>query len=197
MYSYIKQGQISEKEILLLKKDIEAYRQSAFPATVASTVGGEGYTSDSRICKVYFPRVSEFFNTFNILQSIVAMEYIGTGFDVTDVAEIQYASYSKGGHFNWHQDTLRKEGKVRGLTFSINISNEGEYSGGDLLVRTPDKKITRLEKTPGSYIIFPSFLLHKACEVNSGVREAIVLWVHLNPDDIIRTKKWVESGTLS
>lgn len=197
MQDYIKHGQITEKELLLLLKDVERYRDRAETGTVARLSNSKSYQTDSRICKVFFPRPSEFFNTFNILQSVIAMEYIGTGLNVTDVAEIQYAKYETGGLFDWHQDALKTEGKPRGLTFSINLSGEDEYTGGELLVRKQDKKIDKLNKKPGSYIVFPSFLHHKACEVISGTREAIVVWIHFTLEEIQITKKWVESGTLS
>lgn len=71
---------------------------------------------------------------------------------------------------------------------SLNLTDESEYSGGELLVKDGTKIITGNKKA-GSYIIFPSFLEHKAEPVTSGIREAIVSWVLVNTQDLTYLRK--------
>lgn len=179
MKNYIKQGRVSSQELELIRKDVSNYRERAFVSTVGY---GDNvpHVSDTRVSHVYFPKPGEFFNTFNILQSVIIQEYLGVSFNITEIAEIQYVRYNAGGYFNWHKDNVNtSREKDRGLTFSINISDEKEYEGGELLVRRLDNSIVTLSKQPGSYIVFPAFLKHKANKVISGTREAVVVWTHI------------------
>ncbi len=61
---------------------------------------------------------------------------------------------------------------------SLNLSDPACYEGGELQLKTKTG-IIQLDKAPGSLIVFPSFMTHRACEVKSGIRESIVVWIHL------------------
>lgn len=157
-------------------------------AQTASIVGkGNGSSKkgsiDETIRKgdVYFPSCDQYPKTFNIIQSVIIESYLGvtrTDIDLTNIAEIQYARYDEGCFFKRHRDVVKQE-IPRLLTLSVNISNETDYTGGELVVFDDEEnQIAQLSKEPGSFIIFPAMLLHEAKIVTSGTREAIVTWIH-------------------
>ena len=71
---------------------------------------------------------------------------------------------------------------------SINLSEENNYTGGELKVFHELKEI-ELTKQIGSYISFPSFLYHKAFPIISGVREALVVWIKADDSSIKQLRK--------
>jgi PKHD-type hydroxylase len=177
MYEYIRHGKITPTELARIRREVDAFRDKKF---VSSITGKQAVNLSVRDSFVYFPKPKETPYIFNYLQSAIAIEYVGLNLNVTDVAEIQYVRYEPGGFFKWHQDDIYREGgRTRGLTFSINISDEQDYEGGELLVRVGEN-IHKLKKEAGSYIVFPSFLKHTATEIKSGAREAIVVWIYLS-----------------
>ena len=178
---YIVQGRLTPREIKTLQRDINIYKDRRFE----SSVGGSGKGTidlSVRSSKVFFPKAEEFPKTFNILQStIISAKQVYSYIDLTNFAEIQYARYDEGCFFKKHRDTIYlNSNNQRTLTFSINVSEENEYDGGELVVFDEKGKevIAELSKEIGSYIVFPAFYFHEAKEVTRGSREAIVTWIH-------------------
>ena len=87
----------------------------------------------------------------------------------------QYSEYTEGDHFNWHIDQIEIKGESRKISFSIGISDESEYEGGDLGFKAAEEedyyKIGR-----GDIIAFPSWMLHKVTPVTKGKRRVLVGW---------------------
>ena len=87
----------------------------------------------------------------------------------------QYSEYTEGEHFNWHIDQIEIKGESRKVSFSLGISDESEYEGGDLGFKAAEEedyyKIGR-----GDIIAFPSWMLHKVTPVTKGKRRVIVGW---------------------
>jgi len=87
----------------------------------------------------------------------------------------QYSEYTEGDHFNWHIDQIEIKGESRKVSFSIGISDESEYEGGDLGFKAAEEedyyKIGR-----GDIIAFPSWMLHKVTPVTKGKRRVLVGW---------------------
>ncbi len=87
----------------------------------------------------------------------------------------QYSEYTEGDHFNWHIDQIEIKGESRKVSFSLGISDESEYEGGDLGFKTAEEedyyKIGR-----GDIIAFPSWMLHKVTPVTKGKRRVLVGW---------------------
>jgi len=79
------------------------------------------------------------------------------------------------GFYDWHTD-LGVSNPTRKLSISIQLSSSADYDGGDLeLMYGPVS--TKLDKTRGSIIIFPSFMLHRVTPVTRGTRWSLVAWV--------------------
>jgi len=65
---------------------------------------------------------------------------------------------------------------VRKLSISIQLTNPEEYEGGELYLYDDDKGVL-MDKTQGTLIIFPSYVLHEVMPVTKGTRNSLVTWV--------------------
>jgi PKHD-type hydroxylase len=67
---------------------------------------------------------------------------------------------------------------VRKLSISIQLTDPEEYEGGELkLYDGDDKDAIVMDKTQGTLIIFPSYILHEVMPVTKGTRNSLVTWV--------------------
>jgi PKHD-type hydroxylase len=106
----------------------------------------------------------------------------------------QFTKYNKKQFYDWHKDSwehpydnlndLNIHNKIRKLSVTVSLSNESEYSGGELEFglneENPDKKtktvILKEIKEKGSLVVFPSFLWHRVRKVTKGTRYSLVIW---------------------
>jgi PKHD-type hydroxylase len=101
-------------------------------------------------------------------------------FDV-DVASIepsvQVARYDSAdsGFYDWHFD-FGPAKPLRKLSISIQLSSSDDYDGGDLEMLYGNVP-TKLDRTRGAFIIFPSFMLHRVTPVTRGTRWSLVAWI--------------------
>ena len=73
-------------------------------------------------------------------------------------------------------DFIVLEIAFRKISLSVQLTDPGEYEGGQLQLYTK-KNVQTLPKTKGSAIFFPSFLLHQVTPVTKGKRMSLVAWV--------------------
>jgi len=93
-------------------------------------------------------------------------------FDLQNLRDIQVIRYDSGGHYDWHLDVGSGANITRKLSMVIPLNDPDDWEGGELLVKAGPKEVSMpLER--GVPIIFPSFILHKATTVESGVRYII------------------------
>ncbi len=99
-------------------------------------------------------------------------------FDISERMEVQIMKYTPGDHYDgWHMDVGNTTTtSSRKVTFTIQLSDPGEYDGGDLV-------ISSMEDSPGirqqgSATAFPSFVSHCVKEIESGIRYCLVGWIH-------------------
>ena len=89
---------------------------------------------------------------------------------------LQYTTYyGDGGHYDWHAD-LGPGISNRKLSVVLQLSDPGEYEGGDLEMNTGGGIIT-IPKELGLICFFPSFMLHRVTPLVSGVRTSLVTWL--------------------
>ncbi|SFK03464.1 2OG-Fe(II) oxygenase [Celeribacter neptunius] len=102
-------------------------------------------------------------------------------FALTEFGESpQVARYGaeRQGHFTWHSDI--GEGALasrRKLTMVVQLSDPRAYRGGALELQ-PDANIRVSDRTKGSAVLFPSFVLHRVTPVHEGERYSLSTWVH-------------------
>jgi predicted 2-oxoglutarate/Fe(II)-dependent dioxygenase YbiX len=98
---------------------------------------------------------------------------------------VQILNYSPGDHYIWHFDVLSKEhadtfdkGSNRILSAVLNLSDESEYTMGDLMFHDPLSGT----RSPGLHgcgnmVVAPSNHWHRATTITSGSRRVAVMWV--------------------
>lgn len=92
------------------------------------------------------------------------------------VDEIQFARYGVGESFGWHLDAGGGQTSTRKLSMSVQLSDDGEYAGGDLELCACPQLDPRRRR--GTIIVFPSFLAHQVTPVTLGARCSLVAWAH-------------------
>jgi PKHD-type hydroxylase len=70
-------------------------------------------------------------------------------------------------------------GLERKLSVTVNLSDPGDYEGGDLqFLNGTGQLLTQSElRERGSVVVFPSTLGHRVTPITSGVRYALVGWM--------------------
>lgn len=89
----------------------------------------------------------------------------------------QLAEYRVGDEYDWHLDIGPGASRMRKLSLSAQLTDPGEYEGGDLEIRGAGLA----GRARGTVILFPSFLLHRVTPVTRGVRRSLVAWATGNP----------------
>ena len=92
--------------------------------------------------------------------------------------KLQFTEYEgQGSHYDWHPDIGPNTTK-RKLSIVVQLSDEKDYEGGELLINTGQLLIP--SKKQGTVILFPSFLMHKVEPLRSGNRYSLVSWISGN-----------------
>ena len=100
------------------------------------------------------------------------------GADITGIeGNIQLARYdaSDQGFYNWHTDFGRLAPN-RKISISIQLSAPEDYDGGDLEFLF-DTAPYRADRERGTFIAFPSFVVHRVAPVTRGTRWSLVAWI--------------------
>jgi PKHD-type hydroxylase len=100
-------------------------------------------------------------------------------FDLFGINEgFQFTNYeAPSGKYGKHVDRGMNMA-VRKLSISIQLTNPEEYEGGELkLYDADDEKANVMDKTQGTLILFPSYILHEVMPVTKGTRNSLVTWV--------------------
>lgn len=126
-----------------------------------------------------------FANLFHIIEKTVNEGNKNAfGFDLSYYNDVQFTEYDSAyeGHYSWHQDTewANYTFHQRKLSLVIQLSNENDYTGGDLEFLKEDcLELPKYEdiRKQGTIILFPSFLKHRVTPVTSGVRYSLVTWI--------------------
>lgn len=99
------------------------------------------------------------------------------------VEDLQFSEYteSQQGFYEKHVDCgdisiLENFVDIRKLSFSIQLTDEKEYEGGDLILYVDGKEI-KAPKSKGTIIFFQSNVIHEVKPVKKGIRHALVSWV--------------------
>ena len=98
-------------------------------------------------------------------------------FDLFGLNEgFQFTNYeAPSGKYGKHVDRAMNM-PVRKLSISIQLTDPEEYEGGELYLYDDDKGSV-MDKTQGTLIIFPSYVLHEVMPVTKGTRNSLVTWV--------------------
>jgi PKHD-type hydroxylase len=105
-----------------------------------------------------------------------ANQMIG-GFQLWGFAEaLQYSVYPPGVGFDWHSDHGSTPDEPprppRKVSFTLQLSREGDYEGGDFEVMRHAASRRR-----GDMVVFPAFASHRVAPITSGERVSLAGWV--------------------
>ena len=123
-------------------------------------------------------------------------------YDLWDIdgGSIQYTHYTPGDYYTWHtdgdissafkpnikprsganisQDQILQKGEcVRKLSFSLQLSDPKDYTGGEVEFVDMTGKRYFAPKQKGTLIVFDSRTKHRVRTVKTGLRKSIVGWV--------------------
>ena len=145
---------------------------------IKGTTIGESNVRDSKISWLYpadkmdwvFRRVTDI--TLNLNERFFKFDLFGLN------EGFQFTNYeAPSGKYGKHIDRGMNM-SVRKLSISIQLTNPEEYEGGELkLYVGDDDKANVMDKTQGTLIIFPSYVLHEVMPVTKGERNSLVTWV--------------------
>ena len=138
-----------------------------------------GVVPRSRITDIKWIRLNKDTNWLfkKIIDKIIDVN--GRNFDL----QLKFSEYigEKKGFYSKHRDCGAKKSldnyvDIRKLSFTIQLTDENEYEGGELIFYIDEKEKTA-PKSKGTIIFFESDILHEVKPVTKGVRHSLVSWV--------------------
>ena len=101
-------------------------------------------------------------------------------FDLMYIESLQFTEYNGDSldpaFYGKHLDVMLTNNGSRKLSFSVLLSDENSFVGGDLLLHCQKDPVAGV-KQQGVAVAFPSNLLHEVTPVTQGVRYSLVGWV--------------------
>lgn len=186
------------KDIInILEKDIQKFDSSAQESKI---LGNEIDTSIRNSKNAWIPtshwsagflwHYVQCANRENFLYDLTAI----------DGENIQYTQYGEGQFYDWHidagidisykpeqiigsgnnnaKDFLHVQGEyVRKLSFTLQLSDPEDYTGGEVQFMDNSRKSFFAPKQKGTIILFDSRTPHRVRKVKSGLRKSLVGWV--------------------
>ena len=150
---------------------------------VSSTVGS-GAVSDYRVCDIAWLESDEIESDFDWIYATLADAISQTNnehfqFDLTYLTALQYTVYNGNDHSNYqkHLDVGRQFPN-RKLSFSVQLSDDAEYTGGDLRFHYIKNQPEVAPREKGTVVFFPSWIVHDVTPVTQGTRRSLVGWVN-------------------
>jgi len=101
-------------------------------------------------------------------------------YDLMYIESLQFTEYNgnnpDAAFYGKHLDTMLTNNGSRKLSFSVLLSDENSFVGGDLLLYSRKDPAVAIKKQ-GVAVAFPSNLLHEVTPVTEGIRYSLVGWV--------------------
>ena len=176
-YYYFEDG-FSKEELKKIEKGV-----ARLPLNTATTVGG--LNIDTRTSRVkWVPQENNWAWLYEKLADYALQANDSLwNFNLHTLPEqIQYTEYlgSKNGKYEWHQDIGPGMLSWRKVSITVQLSEPGEYEGGDLQVfqggEYKEQNFINAPRKAGCVFIFPSYMLHRVTPVTKGIRKSFVLW---------------------
>ena len=104
-------------------------------------------------------------------------------YDLLGIDFFQYTEYNgEGSKYDFHMDMLMGEQVPPGmhlprkLSFSLILSDNSEYEGGEFEIAVDGVNSTLVEQKRGRLLAFPSYVIHRVAPIKKGQRRSIVFW---------------------
>lgn len=100
-------------------------------------------------------------------------------YDLWGLEKIQLTEYKLNQFYKSHIDSGYDMWVSRKLTLVVQLTDENEYEGGELLLYPISlEQPVQVPKEKGCVIAFPSSTIHEVKPVTKGKRNSLVSWVH-------------------
>lgn len=170
-------GFFSNEELHKLKEQLSLLK------TEPAFIGGAtdvNETSKIRKSNIRFITEKEFSWVFDKL--VIAIKYVNSinyNKMLYGIEPLQYTEYDSeyNGFYATHVDDNVKGitiGMTRKLSFTMQLSDETEYAGGDVLIHSGNSVVS---KKFGDITFFDSLIPHEVTPVTKGFRKSLVGWV--------------------
>ena len=143
-----------------------------------------GSISDYRVCDIAWLKSDEVESDFDwvyatLTDAIKKVNNEHFQFDLAHLTALQFTVYDGKNNSNYqkHMD-LGRSFPNRKLSFSIQLSNDNEYTGGDLRFHYIKTQPEIAPRTRGKIIFFPTWMVHDVTPVTQGIRYSLVGWVN-------------------
>jgi PKHD-type hydroxylase len=148
-------------------------------SSVEKPLVGQNSDSGYRICETSFIRSDIDSNQWIFMKLTDVITEINKqyfNFDLDYIQNLQFTSYSVGGHYGRHTDLANAAERPRKLSFVLQLSDMDEYDEGELKIYYSDEPYIA-QKTKGTLTVFPSYALHEVVPITKGTRYSLVGWV--------------------
>ena len=126
------------------------------------------------------------FNNINWINALLSgyiryANYENFHYDLSDCDKelVQVSKYSEGEFYGLHRDYDYEDNftSTRKLSLTVQLSDENDYEGGDLVFHTGYAK-EKANRGKGSVVVFDSRVYHEVTPVTKGTRYSLVKWYH-------------------
>ena len=145
----------------------------------------KGFVPRRRITDVKWISLDENTNWLfkKIIDKIIDVNSKNFDLQLKFVEDLQFSEYTeeKRGFYAKHTDCGSKKSlenyvDIRKLSFTIQLTDENEYEGGELIFYHHDEQ-KKAPKSKGTIVFFESDISHEVTPVTKGVRHSLVSWV--------------------
>jgi PKHD-type hydroxylase len=99
-------------------------------------------------------------------------------YELDYIETLQYTIYDEhDDHYHGHIDMMLTGLHMRKLSFSLQLDDEDSYEGCDLEMSSGGQTWVPTKRKQGTFIAFPSWLMHRVTPLTSGTRHSMVGWV--------------------
>lgn len=183
-YETIIDNVVLPENLVKFEKWVEENREEVKSAEVVTDAENEPTKKSIRDSAIAWVQHNELTADFydNVTRVALNVNNQKYNYNLQYLEILQYGEYSVDGHYDWHaDDVLRSDNNdARKLSFSLLISDDDEYEGGELEFYGP-QGVYSFKPKRNQAIFFPSFNLHRVAPVTSGLRKSVVGWIR-GPD---------------
>lgn len=154
----------------------------SFYVDQSKTFGGTGFNEVRKSKNSWLPPCELTRWIFETIQAAVIKVNKHYEYDLHSMENLQFTEYDETykGYYDAHVDAFDNETSPnthRKLSFSIQLTDETAYDGGDLLIYSHSKQPIKAMRQQGLINFFPSFVLHEVTPVTRGTRYSLVSWI--------------------
>jgi len=144
-----------------------------------------GVVPRSRITDIKWIRLNEDTKWLfkKIIDKIIDVNSKNFDLQLKFLEDLQFSEYTeeKRGFYSKHRDCGLKKSldnyvDIRKLSFTIQLTDDKEYEGGELIFHIDDEE-KKAPKSKGTIVFFESDIVHEVTPVTKGVRQSLVSWV--------------------